>query len=90
VSPPASTKSASTSHATDFPDGGPFHICFRFHVNGTNGPFAIVFDNKDFQAILKLPEIEVSEHSLPLAGAALGIPIVMAGLTRRRWWPWRP
>ncbi len=97
VSPPPSresTTSASTARATDFPRGGPFHICFRLHVNsvscpGSACPFAIVFDNKNYQAILRLPQIEVSEHTLPLAGVAMLIPFAMAGLVRRRWWPWR-
>jgi hypothetical protein len=50
---------------------------------------SLVFDSKNFQAILSPPAIEVSERTLPLAGLALVIPLAMAGIVRRRWWPWR-
>jgi hypothetical protein len=109
----AQTTSATTSHATDFPKGGPFHICFQFNVrtltcSGGHGggdsvqtktvqaktdqsscQMSLVFDSKNFQAILSPPAIEVSERTLPLAGLALVIPLAMAGIVRRRWWPWR-
>ena len=58
--PKPTTTGATTTHATDLPSGGPYHICFRIHVNsitcnGNKCPFAIVFDTSRFQAILNLP-----------------------------------
>ncbi|TME93303.1 MAG: glycosyltransferase [Chloroflexi bacterium] len=88
--PKPTTTGATTTHATDLPSGGPYHICFRIHVNsitcnGNKCPFAIVFDTSRFQAILNLPAIEVDERSLPLAGVAVMIPLlVMVRPWRRR------
>jgi len=87
--PQPSTTTATTSHATDLPAGGPFHICFQIHVNtitcsGGNCHTALVFDTKRFQAILNLPAIEVSERSLPLAGVVLLIPFAAGFVIRRR------
>jgi cellulose synthase/poly-beta-1,6-N-acetylglucosamine synthase-like glycosyltransferase len=85
---------AGTISATELGHGGPFHICFRVHVNsiscpGARCPLALVYDSSRFQAILSLPAIEVSERLLPLAGLGLAIPLAAAAWSRRRWW-WRP
>jgi hypothetical protein len=87
--PHPTTTSATTTHATDLPSGGPYHICFQFHVNsitcnGEKCPFAFVFDDKRFQAILNTPPIEVDERVLPLAGVAVMIPLMMIWRSRRR------
>ena len=89
---PAAT-SGSTTSATELGAGGPFHICFRIHVNsitcpGTKCPLALVYDSSRFQAILSFPAIEVSEHLLPIAGLGLLIPIAAAAWARRRGWLW--
>jgi cellulose synthase/poly-beta-1,6-N-acetylglucosamine synthase-like glycosyltransferase len=87
--PQPTTTGGTTTHATDLPSGGPYHICFRIHVNsitckGAKCPLAIVFDTSRFQAILNLPAIEVSERSLPLLGVALVVPLMVAIRSRRR------
>jgi len=87
--PQPATTTATTSHATDLPAGGPFHVCFEIHVNsitcsGGNCHEALIFDTSRFQAILNLPAIEVSERTLPLAGVVLLIPFAAGLLVRRR------
>jgi hypothetical protein len=87
--PLPTTTSAATTHATDLPSGGPFHICFQIHVNsitcnGAKCPFALLLDSKRFQAILNLPAIEVSERVLPVAGIVLLIPVAAGLIVRRR------
>jgi len=87
--PLPTTTSATTTHATDLPGGGPFHICFQIHVNSitcssTKCPFALLLDSKRFQAILNLPAIEVSERLLPAAGLVLLIPVGAGFAIRRR------
>jgi len=88
--PPLPTiTSGNTTSATELGQGGPFHICFRIHVNsitcrGGKCPFALVYDSKRFQAILSLPAIEVSERLLPIAWLGLLIPFGAAALVRRR------
>jgi hypothetical protein len=87
--PLPTTTAATTTHATDLPAGGPFHVCFQIHVNsitcsGARCPLALLFDSSRFQAILNLPAIEVSERVLPLGVLALAIPFAAGAIVRRR------
>ena len=60
-------------------------VLISITCSGNKCPFAIVFDTSRFQAILNLPAIEVDERSLPLAGVAVMIPLlVMVRPWRRR------
>jgi cellulose synthase/poly-beta-1,6-N-acetylglucosamine synthase-like glycosyltransferase len=93
--PPLPTAtSATTARATELGQGGPFHICFRVHLNSitcpaTRCPLALLYDSSRFQAILSFPPIEVSEHLLPIAGLGLLIPFAAAAWVRRRRSRWR-